>query len=114
MCILTFVENSIKYAADFSRELLISVTAKLKDHKLCITVEDDGAGMPEDILHKLERHEKIVREGREHIGIQNIRDRLWIHYQDCAALAISNKETGGAMIKMELPEERRTDESADC
>lgn len=44
MCILTFVENSIKYAADFSRELLISVTAKLKDHKLCITVEDDGAG----------------------------------------------------------------------
>ena len=80
MCILTFVENSIKYAADFSRELLISVTAKLKDHKLCITVEDDGAGMPEDILHKLERHEKIVREGREHIGIQNIRDRLWIHY----------------------------------
>lgn len=114
MCILTFVENSIKYAADFTRDLLISVTAKLKDRKLCITVEDDGAGMPEDILHKLERNEKIIREGREHIGIQNIKDRLRIHYQDCAALVISNKDSGGALIRMELPAERRTDESADC
>lgn len=114
MCILTFVENSIKYAADLSKDLLISVTAKFKDRKLCIIVEDDGAGMPEDILHKLERNEKIVREGREHIGIQNIRDRLRIHYQDCAVLVISNKDSGGALIRMEMPAERRTDESTDC
>ncbi|MDO9036215.1 MAG: PAS domain S-box protein, partial [Methanoregula sp.] len=42
------LSNSLKYAFPSGRKGAIAVTGKKDDHTICIIVQDDGAGIPED------------------------------------------------------------------
>ena len=40
MCVLTFVENAIKYSTDFSNDLMIVVSAKVEGDNIKIEIQD--------------------------------------------------------------------------
>ena len=56
--------------------LEIELTVKREgEHDLLILIEDNGLGFKKEILDKINRNESIEEEG-EHIGIQNVKERI--------------------------------------
>jgi len=89
------VENSIKYA--ISRAIdggSISVSARVSDDALCLTVADDGPG--------LELSPKKSREGGG-VGLANTKDRLLELYGGNQSFSVSNTEPHGLTINICMP-----------
>lgn len=73
LCIQPFVENAIRHGL-FEKEGQGTVTLFIREGEehIQITIEDDGVGIPDDLLYQL-----TVGEGkRSGIGISNIKKRL--------------------------------------
>lgn len=110
MTILTFVENSVKHGMCEQKRLVISVrVCRLcyeDEQFLSITILDNGNGFPEEILETLNRRDSVLE--REHIGIDNVKQRIHVIYNDRATILFSN--SGGACVEIVLP----MWEEADC
>ena len=111
MSVLTFVENSIKYSTDFSEDLIIGVMSRTDHGEIIIEIRDNCGKIPEDILEKIHKNEKIVKDDREHIGIKNIVDRMYIHYGEAGKVTVVNLEEGGVCVTLRMPELERENEA---
>lgn len=101
--LLTFVENSLKYALVPERSLEIDISLQQfafgGSGMIRLTVSDNGRGFPEDILRKLNRGEEITdQQKRRHIGIRNVLERFRMLKGDSFAYVFSNKN--GAVIEL--------------
>lgn len=109
MSILTFVENSIKHGdAGRQLEIIISVfsTGEKDLQTLHILVKNNGGPFESGTLQQLNTATPSEMEYREdHIGISNVRYRLWMIYRDKANLSFEN-EGECAVVKIELPYEK--------
>lgn len=107
LAILTFLENSIKHRKK-TDALAIHLSTKLtfdEDgvpyHDIVIT--DSGEGFPEDELQRLNAADPSeLSYGKAHIGIANVRYRLWLVYGNCASVAFKNVESG-AEVHVRFP-----------
>lgn len=104
MIIQTFVENSVKHQICSDTVLDIFVFVRRENEKIYIVVEDDGDGFSDDILFRIQNREHIIKNGMEHIGIENVVRRLEIMYKGRADITFSNTERG-AKVAIELPME---------
>lgn len=108
LTIQTFVENSIKYSGKIDELLRIVVRCEVKDSpegkKLRIHIEDNGKGYPEEMIRKL--NEKVTEEEYRdgHVGIDNIRSRAYLIFEDKASFTFSNHPMGGAVTDIEIGE----------
>lgn len=103
MSIMTFVENSIRHSTGFSDELNLSISAKKSESRIDITVEDNGKGIDNEILNKIQKNETIIKEDREHIGIKNVVDRVKMHYGNNAKVDVQNIKPQGVRVQLNLP-----------
>ena len=107
LSILTFLENSIKHR-DKTDALAIHLSTKLTFAEdgvpyHDIVIMDSGAGFPEDELQRLNAADPSeLSYGKAHIGIANVRYRLWLVYGDCASVAFKNVESG-AEVHVRFP-----------
>lgn len=104
MTIQPLVENAIHHAAE---EMLDTCVIRISGHAVAggvdITVEDNGPGMDEDILTKLESGE-VKPEGLG-IGMRNIHKRVQFAFSDAYGLQV--KCAGGlTQIIVHLPDTR--------
>lgn len=106
MLLHTFAENAAKH---FGREdgiIEIEIRAGFRttdepEKGMEITIKDNGAGFPEDVLLKLREGKEIVdRNGIKHIGITSIMKRLDILYEGAASIEIRNRDTGGSEVRI--------------
>ncbi|SDA38858.1 Sensor histidine kinase YesM [Butyrivibrio sp. INlla18] len=97
--ILTFVENSVKYAFSTQKSCQIFVTGYADDKKeyLTLTIKDNGAGYPERILNS--SFDELSENG--HVGLNNIKQRLKIIFDDKACVEMKND--GGAVTNIKIP-----------
>lgn len=73
-----FVENAIKYGfAEKEGDCELLITAKLAGAQLHIMIEDNGCGMPKEVLQRLNDES---REYEGHVGVSNVRKRLKLYY----------------------------------
>ena len=116
----TVVENCFSHGMIPGRKLSVTLYI-VREHYdtgdyLYITVSDDGKGFPEEILESLKKGEPIHYDGRNHIGLLNIRKRLQLRYGSRAELSFSNMgEEGGAVVEIRfpiLPDHALTEESS--
>lgn len=72
---------------------------------LVIEVEDNGEGMQEEKLRAFEEDRPQIDEtnGRRHIGIRNIRDRIRYLYGEPYDLWIFRREEGGTRVVLRVP-----------
>lgn len=85
------IENAIRHGIEpVSDSGCISISSFLRQHRLLINIEDDGAGY---------NHQNKSNG----IGIANIRERLKNHFADNYSLLIEKKEPRGTIIEIELP-----------
>lgn len=116
MILQPLVENSFKHGFETrtgSGKLLIS--AELNGEELILTVSDNGKGIGQQKLNQLKtRLQQSYNQTDEHIGLQNIYERLRIYYGDHASMQISSQENHDftVVIKLTTIEEKRdSDES---
>lgn len=116
--ILTFVENSAKYALREGKILRIGIRVHslvVEDKKyMQIEITDNGPGFSVEELKLLnEKKEIIDNNGCRHVGIYNVIHRCIFNYGNDFYISFINMD--GAKIKMLIPLTRReNNEAADC
>lgn len=103
--ILTFVENSIKHSKLRNSSLHIKIKSGLlsseEGNYLNISIYDNGGGFTPEILAELNALDgHPAADG--HIGISNIRHRLYYIYGEKATLTFQNR-SGGACVDLFIP-----------
>ena len=98
----------------FNRKLIIHVQANISEDqsKLIFVIEDNGVGIPEDVLVYLpgdldeqSNGQGNIAAGGQRFALRNINERLRIHYQDQYEFVISNRLGGGTHVYLSLPNE---------
>lgn len=96
-CIQTFVENCFKHSHIETQDLIISVKVSLLESEdgdcIDISVYNNGISIPQDKLDQL-NGELNFEYDCGHIGIQNIRHRLFLIYENSAGFACMNVDEG--------------------
>ncbi len=97
--ILTFVENSIKYAFSTQKNCRIEIKASAdeKNEYLTLVIRDNGNGYPERILKS--SFAQLSEEG--HVGLNNISQRLKLIFDDKASVEMKNED--GAVTTVRIP-----------
>ena len=115
LCIQTFVENSIKYAKRKDQVLSITIkTDRIEDAGevyIRINISDNGAGYLPEELEQLNRPVREFQYHSSHVGVDNIKYRIFLLYGERARLYFYNSPAGGAVTEILLPQEEH--ESAD-
>lgn len=101
--LLSYVENSLRYKRDDDTPLKILIRAQLLENEeekvVNITIRDNGAGFPQEILDVLNDPEQRLPE--EHLGIHNIEQRFSLLFQNNCSFFYSNMD--GACVEIFLP-----------
>ena len=104
MVILTFVENSIKHAKS-NEPLRIEVSAIMDplEENIIIRIMDDGGGYSESAIQDFYRQDPSrITYRRTHIGMINVRYRLWLVYRDETAVNVWN-DGNHAVTELRIP-----------
>ncbi|HLG87282.1 MAG TPA: histidine kinase [Alphaproteobacteria bacterium] len=85
------VENAIKHGVARSMTpVTLVIRARLVDHDLLLTVEDDGNAVGE-------------APPGQGVGLRNVRDRLTARFDGAAACSYGPTETGGFKVEIRVP-----------
>jgi signal transduction histidine kinase len=92
------MENELRYAGSGAR---VSIVVSAQDSTASITVEDDGAGFPADLLPRVLQRFVKGRDSQGHgLGLAFVSAVAHAHSGRAVA---SNRATGGAQILVEFP-----------
>lgn len=104
LIIQPLVENAIVHGAESSLNVTtIRVSVGLLHNMLVIDIEDDGMGIPADILEKLPDRYSSSSAHHNGFAIKNIYDRLKLIYDNAFVFEISSEVECGTSIHMEIP-----------
>lgn len=96
-----FVENAIKYGfAEKEGECELLITAKIAGAQLHIMIEDNGCGMPPELLEQLNDES---REYKGHVGISNVRKRLKLYYGEEAMVYFESAQGEYTKVHLFIP-----------
>ena len=115
LIIQNFTENAVKHSFIPGQVTSIVTEARREGDKIHICVYDTGAGIPDEVLDRIEDFRKN-REFRSDlgVGIQNSIDRLNILYGDEAELNIARIHPQGTRIDIMIPIKRREAGEDEC
>ncbi|UWP58746.1 sensor histidine kinase [Ruminococcus gauvreauii] len=97
MILQPIVENAIIHGVAGVKEGHIEITFSLEGEILTIQVIDNGVG----IDHTDDGGQK--NDGRSHIGIGNVRDRLKSYYDTRASIQFEKNPGGGTIVTLKIP-----------
>lgn len=96
-----FIENAFKYAfLKKKNDHVIIVGAGLSGSQLHITIEDNGEGIEENLLRKLNDD---ASDMGEHVGIANVRKRLKLYYGEEAVVYFESIPDDYTRIHLLIP-----------
>lgn len=112
LIIQTFVENTVKYQMVAGEMIDLYIQIKKldqgNDRMIRIDIWDSGDGFSDSVLECLNQGQQLYDERGEHYGIYNVQQRLNLIYPDCVNMVFGNHpETGGAFIRITIPDNRR-------
>lgn len=97
----TFAENSVKHNITIVQNLFIKISITKRGNMLIIVIEDNGVGFERDIIEKIFINDSISKDG-EHIGIQNVKERLKLLYSETASVNIDSRP-GATKVCVMMP-----------
>lgn len=108
LTIQTFVENSVKYAVtggNLQIRIVLKILAGEDISYLDLTVSDNGQGYADEWLKSMNEPDYYMEDG-QHVGILNLKQRLFLHYGETAELAVRNHN--GAVSEVIMPLTKKT------
>ena len=97
------VENSLYHGILPNGRGTIELHGRVADHRLWISLVDDGAGIPANKLDKLLNGELPNTRGYSQIGLTNVNARLRLFYGAASHLLIDSHEGKGTTINFSIP-----------
>lgn len=103
------VENAIYHGLDQSKPLLsIRITGQFRDRHVLLTIQDNGTGMDEGTVRRLNdrfsgRHRR-EEPGGGGIGLSNVNERLMLHFGAACGLNVESGLGVFTSIHIRLPE----------
>jgi two-component system sensor histidine kinase YesM len=101
------VENAVIHGIKPRGRGHIQITVERRDNDLIIKVTDNGMGMDEDTILKLggqlQSEFRREDEGKDSVGLKNVRDRLRYKYGEPYGLSISGALGQGVSVTIVLP-----------
>ena len=96
-----FIENALKYAfLKKGSDDVLMVGVGLAGSQIHITIEDNGRGIEEGLLRKL--NDETADMG-EHVGISNVRKRLKLYYGEDAVVYFESLLNSYTRIHLFIP-----------
>ncbi|MDO5337455.1 MAG: histidine kinase [Eubacteriales bacterium] len=105
------VENSIIHGLEIKEgigHIFINITQT--DKRICIVIEDDGMGMTEETLQKIQRDMNRRNQDGTHIGIGNVHQRVRLRYGEAYGVKINSEWQKGTKVEIVLPKEENEKE----
>ncbi len=111
MSLQPLVENSVMHGLrDKHGEKNIKISADKKEGELHVKIKDNGIGMPEEAVQRLENAGAEDALSSDHsIGLANINSRLILLYGDNYSLKINSAIGQGMMITIRIPDKRKAE-----
>lgn len=104
LMIQPIVENAVLHGLADRRDGHVAVTVHSREERLFIEVEDDGCGIPRNILEELKNRSRKKRTG--HIGFYNVDTIIRLNYGEAYGLKVDAPEMGGTRVTIEIPVRR--------
>ncbi|MFB9324746.1 sensor histidine kinase [Paenibacillus aurantiacus] len=101
------VENAIKHGIENKKgKGVISIRVQEEADQVLIVVRDDGIGIDREKLERicasLSGTGKHRKEGRA-IGLQNVHDRIVLHYGEGYGLTVDSTADDGTTVTLHIP-----------
>lgn len=99
-----FIENAIIHGFKGEQEeYVLEVFISQENTNLVIIIRDNGSGMPQDLVEKVNTGQPIKTEEKSHIGIENAIMRLNMYCEGKENIVVSSELGKGTEIKLLLP-----------
>ena len=73
------------------------------ERMLCLQIEDDGRGYPEDVLRNFREDKEVANHSGERVGLRSIRRMLALMYEREDLFEISNVSPYGCRNTFRIP-----------
>lgn len=104
MTLQPVVENSIQYGFGEERDCLeIRIRTRIMDGTLSIIIEDNGVGIPADLLEELKGNLEQNQNQTDHIGLYNVHKRIRLIYGNSYGVEIESKIGCGTVVTLRVP-----------
>ena len=96
-------ENAINHAIDETQDeaLHIAIHAGVTEEEVIFTIEDDGVGMPPEVVDRL----LTAPAGKSGIGVKNVHERIRLPY----GIQVRSVEDEGTCVTIRLPRRKKGD-----
>jgi two-component system sensor histidine kinase YesM len=102
MTLQPIVENCIEHGVTFENGYsAIYITSELEEDCLIIHVRDDGPGIDEVTLTRIQNDEQRSQSGA--YGIYNVQMRLKLYFGDDYGLTVENMPERGVLVSIRIP-----------
>jgi len=81
----------------------IWIDVKIDEEKLLATVEDDGVGIPENELKKINEALKAENGGTIGYGLYNVNKRISLAFGKEYGISLSHSKKGGTLVTVNMP-----------
>ncbi len=105
------VENAVIHGVEGRDDGYIKVEAEEQDGVLLLIVSDNGRGIPEEILRKLNAPDKKEQGG--HLGLYNVDRIIRLHYGDRYGISVESVQGEGSRVQLRLPVQREEKNDAE-
>jgi sensor histidine kinase YesM len=106
------IENAVIHAVEPEENGgVIWIRISDEEDKVRIEIEDDGPGMPEEIIRQILEGQQIVQTGGHStgIGLSNVVKRMRLFYENEDVLEIQSEMGYGTKVVLNIPKTRRED-----
>ncbi|MGO4547944.1 sensor histidine kinase [Paenibacillus sp. 2TAB23] len=103
------VENAIYHGMDDSKAFMrIRISSEQTSQIFWLRIEDDGLGMDEETLDRLNRslagvEDSGVKRKSGGIGLKNVNERIKLHYGNAYGLKVTSERGTGTEVMLQLP-----------
>ena len=98
------LENAIYYGVEgMDDEGEIHVTGYRDGDDICIEVQDNGLGMPEEMVEKLLTENEHVPKHGSGVGVINVHNRIRIRFGEQYGLEIESEPDEGTTVRIRIP-----------
>lgn len=99
-----FVENSIIHGFEGMKQGgILEVTVRDNEKNIFVVLSDNGKGMLQNIVKKLNNNLIEIDNQDSHIGIENVKERLSMYYGSDADVKIESTEGNGTTVSIQIP-----------
>lgn len=111
LLIQPFIENSFVHGFEgVRRKCAVKVRMTCEDGFLKILIEDNGKGMPEQIIESVNSKRSFTAESKSQIGLRNAIYRIQLYYGDGAEIHAESAEGEYTKILLTIPMEEEMGE----